>query len=1260
MAITRLPLVSQCWRCLKTSVVDINFDLDFDIGFQPKCGFGFDFVICNSLLDFDLGFGLELDLVLMGLRIWTAGLMVGQIQRHYTVDSTQAQGSSYYAPSTGSEALSWTTQRVDNSSVENGIYSNSSFPQHAEPSSRNIQHDLNVASTTSTSSSGAANIPQEYNYAAYQSTDPYGYGNTAYAGYYNGYQQQSNQSYPQPVGACQSTGAPHQPLSSFQNTGSYAGPTSYSSTYYNPGDYQTSGGYASGGYSNQTNLWPQGNYSSYTSHQYPNYTPESHGAYSSSSASATSLQYQQHYKQWADYYSQTEVSCAPGTENTAVNTPSNLGGPVPAVTSVYPASSSQPPAPFTSSWKPESSSAELPTVQPSAETSGVYDGYWKHGATGFRNHHASHPQSHFQKPIDPKPTYGSFQPQQSSEPPQVPNAQYTATHQVPQMYHTSFPTVPQSLTPLDTHRVSNMQIPANPRIASNLTLGLPKTDMDSLPSGAASKPAYISVPMPKFSDKVPSHAAADSILKPGMFPKSLRGYVERALSRCKDDTQKIACQVAMKEEKLNSFFRIILIQFTRMVALLVFLNLEYSNVKHLRPQGFTSRVELPLSGKKWDSNGEICGSIKGLLVCCDSALRCITSTTGAAPLPATFSRVSCGTEDVDDGAVELVAEAVEVAHADLAEVARMVLVEEDAVMIYVCGVDVVATVMVDGSTVIVVVWWQWWHSLGVDGGCEYWSRRGLECSTPVSLLAKNRRSPSRRYKSRWEPLPEEKTVEKHASVTPDTGKYGGWIHHNERDKQVGGDISLQEYLEGFDIPQRVERGENASEMEVSIVMLDVGLMESQFVFSDGKAETKGNNLSSVKFSLSDQRPSFKFAPMPAKRQRLGAALNRPDNDDTSSDSDKEQTLTAYYSGAIALADSPEERKRRENRSKRFEKGHGNRVAKNNFRPKNGGAGSLYTKRATALVLSKNFEDGSSRAVEDIDWDSLTVKGTCQDIEKRYLRLTSAPDPATVRPEEVLEKALLMVQTSSKNYLYKCDQLKSIRQDLTVQRIRNELTVKVYETHARLAIEVGDLSECNQCQSQLKTLYAEGINGCHMEFAAYNMLRVILHSNNNRDLLSAMSRLSVESRKDEAVKHALAVRAAVTSGNYVLFFRLYKTAPNLNTCLMDLYVEKMRYAAVTCMSRSYRPTLPVIYIAQVLGFNSSLASAEASDEKDTDGLDECVEWLKAHGAYLTADNSGELLLDGKASASSLYMPEPDDAVSHGDASLAVNDFLTRSS
>ncbi|XP_062113629.1 SAC3 family protein A-like [Humulus lupulus] len=262
-----------------------------------------------------------------------------------------------------------------------------------------------------------------------------------------------------------------------------------------------------------------------------------------------------------------------------------------------------------------------------------------------------------------------------------------------------------------------------------------------------------------------------------------------------------------------------------------------------------------------------------------------------------------------------------------------------------------------------------------------------------------------------------------------------------------------------------------------------------------------------------------------------------------------------------------------------------------------------------------------------------IKSSHDVIDDHRLLKDAIPNDELVRLEEVLEKTLLMVQNSQKNYLYKCDQLKSIRQDLIVQRIQNQLTVKacfktslsfshVYETHARLALE---------CQSQLQSLYAKGIEGCHMEFAAYNLLCVILHYSNNRDLVSSMSRLSSEAKRDNAVRHALALRAAVTPGNYVMFFRLFKTAPNLNTCLMvckisdDLYVEKMRFKAVSCISRSYRPTLPVSYIAQVLGF-PSVASDNA--EKDSDGLEECIEWLKAHGACLIADNNREMQLDAK--------------------------------
>ncbi|XVF75446.1 hypothetical protein PTKIN_Ptkin13bG0189600 [Pterospermum kingtungense] len=996
-----------------------------------------------------------------------ASLDPNSIENRYVVNASQGQTSLYAPSTTGSEAASWNMYRADNHSAENGSFSNSTYHhvQHTEPSTRTVQDGSNAAPLATSSSLGTTNVQPDYSgYNSYSnSADPYSYGSTGYQSYYNGYQQQPNPSYSQPVGAYQNTGAPYQPLSSFQNTGSYAGPASYSSTYYNPGDYQTAGGYPSSGYTHQTTTWNEGNYTNYNTHQYTNYTPDTSGAYAAGNAAANSLHYQQHYKQWADYYNQTEVSCAPGTENLSVASSSTQVSQIPGVSGGYPTSNSQGPPSFTPSWTPESSSSQTPSLQSGATVTGAYDSYWKHGAPSFQNQYPSPVQLHFQKPLDSKSSYDNLQEQQKTACPQVPNLQYHVAQQTPQNHQPPLQTV-QSF---DTRRASKLQIQTNPRIASNLPMGLPKLDKDVPNNSAVVKPAYISVSLPKPSEKVLSNDAADSVLKAGVFPKSLKTYVERALAQCKDEKQMAACQEVMKE---------------------IITKATNDGTLHTRD---------------WDAEPLF-------------------------PIPNT-----------------------------------------------------------DTS-----------------------NKNNLQDPTPVSLFPKYKKSPTRRSKSRWEPLSEEKSVEK-GSVNNYAAKYSSWVQVNEKDRKPTG------------------------------------------ASSEGKTDVMNN----IRFPLMEQKSASKTVQRPVKKQCF-ADVNFADNGDASSDSDKEQNLIAYYSGAISLASTPEERKRRESRSKRFEKVQGNRAEINHFNAKNVGTGNLYARRASALVLSKSFEDGGSRAVEDIDWDALTVKGTCQEIEKRYLRLTSAPDPSTVRPEEVLEKAVSLVQSSQKNYLYKCDQLKSIRQDLTVQRIRNQLTVKVYETHARLALEVGDLPEYNQCQSQLKILYAEGSEGCHMEFAAYNLLCVIMHSNNNRDLLSSMSRLSDEAKKDKAVQHALAVRAAVTSGNYVMFFRLYKTAPNLNTCLMDLYVEKMRYKAVNCMSRSYRPQVPVSYIAQVLGFSSSMPRDGGSDEKVSDGLEECVDWLKAHGACLVADGNGEMQLDTKASSSSLYMPEPEDAVAHGDANLAVNDFLTR--
>jgi hypothetical protein len=90
---------------------------------------------------------------------------------------------------------------------------------------------------------------------------------------------------------------------------------------------------------------------------------------------------------------------------------------------------------------------------------------------------------------------------------------------------------------------------------------------------------------------------------------------------------------------------------------------------------------------------------------------------------------------------------------------------------------------------------------------------------------------------------------------------------------------------------------------------------------------------------------------------------------------------------------------------------------------------------------------SSNNNGEFDLESLRIVGTCQRLEKDYLRLTSAPLPSVVRPEDVLRKSIQLIKKKWDNdevdYIYMCSQLKSIRQDLTVQHIQNGKSALIY-------------------------------------------------------------------------------------------------------------------------------------------------------------------------------------------------------------------------
>ncbi|CAE7225370.1 unnamed protein product [Rhizoctonia solani] len=280
-----------------------------------------------------------------------------------------------------------------------------------------------------------------------------------------------------------------------------------------------------------------------------------------------------------------------------------------------------------------------------------------------------------------------------------------------------------------------------------------------------------------------------------------------------------------------------------------------------------------------------------------------------------------------------------------------------------------------------------------------------------------------------------------------------------------------------------------------------------------------------------------------------------------------------------------------------------------------------SKRKYAGVASEDSGDADPNV---IDWDRFTIVGTSQELFKPYLRLTSvrgifsigshvltdfqAPDPATIRPLEVLQRTLGELKNKWKtnsDYRWTCDQFKSLRQDLTVQRIKNSFTVQVYEIHARMALEAADLVEFNQCQSNLRLLYEAGIPGNANEFLAYRILYLV-HTKNRSEMNLLLAQLTPETKATPFVRHALDVQAALLANNYHKFFDLYLNAPNMGGYIMDHMLARERMSALIIMTKAYLH-LPLSFLASELAFDAAA---------DVD------RFLSSHSIAIYASTSGQ--------------------------------------
>ncbi|KNH08221.1 hypothetical protein XU18_1229 [Perkinsela sp. CCAP 1560/4] len=275
-----------------------------------------------------------------------------------------------------------------------------------------------------------------------------------------------------------------------------------------------------------------------------------------------------------------------------------------------------------------------------------------------------------------------------------------------------------------------------------------------------------------------------------------------------------------------------------------------------------------------------------------------------------------------------------------------------------------------------------------------------------------------------------------------------------------------------------------------------------------------------------------------------------------------------------------------------------------------------------------------------------IVGRSTTLEKPYFRLQEAPNPADVRPLHVLMEAFSFVKNKArsmpneKSQAYLNEQLKSIRQDISIQQIENVFAIEVYETQARLSLELFDHVEFNQSQSRLKSLYeklqhwdsSQSALKNASEFRNYRLLYSAIMQNDFA-VSADISLLAHLLQSDRDLQYTIDLTCAISENIPALIFALFRVSTKLSygiwvRCLLRklFLIRRSRWCITLLATCGPNETMSIESLSRFLGFQLDDENWEdVSESRLCAAVERALEFLGTMKVTICSDH-GELCSD----------------------------------